>query len=1459
MKNKKILALVLTLTLLLASIPVGLLVSADTEIQPLTGTVTGVNSEYFALNLYKYNNANDGFGQTSGARNDIAWDRPSMYDDFTGVTKLNDAGTAYRWPYIAFKVDAAEDGEYTIGTKISFSGKITVKSLPMIIDGVVNAVRYTENNNKADVSLRTYLSKGEHIIIVLPPMPEYEYESPTVKGSASNDWNKYAYDWCNFVNFTLSDGLSAIGAPTVAEIKESVENKKVQAEDTSKVIYNGGYKADGSYAGGVSRSKITETYETLANSHINKAGIAYIEYTVNAPADGKYNIRIGAQVGGSGVNNKPFFTVLVNDNVYKAQYDGKFTSSKADVDFINLTVDMKKGLNTVRVTCITKDQGDAFSKNWVNHDWIELQSGLSAVAVANETIKAGDESLVLFSNYTDKGDTLENAVTTNIRGNDMGSIELLKSDIARYLDRWPSASIKVIAAKDGYYDITLNATTNASLTSEHIALVIDNAEVIPLKFTKGGTLAIDASCYLTAGEHLLTFTSPMPLTKADVGTKAEIDAANSWAYKWPWMNMNSIVIPNTLSGTAPIVYNTVNAGDETKVYFEKFTDNGDTLGSAKVDDLKWDSLSIETFTAENLYRMPFAVIKVKASEDGTYMVNANINTRADATSKTIGVLVDGTQKYVGAINNNSISNKIYLTKGEHVILFTTAMPEKQSQAPTERPNAENGYHSMLYPWFDFNSFKLEEGLTVLDAPNQGDAYHPGFNRIEAENPDYTVYKGYEKVETDKNVPSQKVVGGAYKSNITQTFEDLSVWVDGAGGHMPYVEYAVTAPADGEYALRVGVVPGSNDKNLPVPYVAVIANKDVYKVACNGQWGRVNVSEVKVQLVKGMNIIRVTGLTKDQDVKGISFWVNQDFVDFDKTLINVKRSSVIAEAEDSKFNQYFTVNDGTDAEKASGKKLLGNANTRFVKGVSPYIDSLTIADMKYVPFYSYTIDVPMNGYYNIGARYAGDGRLKQSQFALIIDGEITALPYSRISQSTEPNQTTQVVYFTEGAHTVTVTTPLPKNADDVHSWSYRWINHDALELFDGITVAKEQVKPFDIEALVAYEAEEYGLPNFTKYSDTVIGNGAYARAQTAEQMLKNGIDLSCTPCTQYIITASEAGEYELFFSHNYSRYKDAKDVTELLTGVSVNGKVQVVKSRVESDSTHYQGVYVKLQLNKGENKIIVTNGSYDSFKTAGYVWVDFDSLYIPATASEKLSVLKYGTIIEAEASEFSGFTIMENSGYSNGKYLGKGDYGIIDMADLTFDKFDPKNPGEYPRVVYTVSAKKAGKYDIGIQFSGGSLNYSFEEITKLGGIGYIVAVNGENKQLVNFKHGPNAKLLCNIVTVELKEGVNQIMVGVPPAEYQPGVTPRIEEIRRIYFMDMDGLIIPETLALEETPKVSIEDTDIGYGQLKVKKAKPVSDVGEPSFGWIVWVAVAAVVVLAALVIFLIIFKKKKAKN
>ena len=139
-------------------------------------------------------------------------------------------------------------------------------------------------------------------------------------------------------------------------------------------------------------------------------------------------------------------------------------------------------------------------------------------------------------------------------------------------------------------------------------------------------------------------------------------------------------------------------------------------------------------------------------------------------------------------------------------------------------------------------------------------------------------------------------------------------------------------------------------------------------------------------------------------------------------------------------------------------------------------------------------------------------------------------------------------------------------------------------------------------------------------------------------------------------------------------------------------------------------------------------------------------------------------------------------------------------------------------------------------------------------------------MIEFCPGIGNKMMTVIATVHLKEGVNEILVTSPLAEYMSGVSPRVESNYKLYWMDMDAIILTEGLALDVAAEApGIETTDIEYAQLSVKKAKPVSDnktavsADEKESGklWlIVGISALAVLVIAGTVIALLLAKRKK---
>ncbi|MBE6808167.1 MAG: DUF3149 domain-containing protein [Ruminococcaceae bacterium] len=129
-------------------------------------------------------------------------------------------------------------------------------------------------------------------------------------------------------------------------------------------------------------------------------------------------------------------------------------------------------------------------------------------------------------------------------------------------------------------------------------------------------------------------------------------------------------------------------------------------------------------------------------------------------------------------------------------------------------------------------------------------------------------------------------------------------------------------------------------------------------------------------------------------------------------------------------------------------------------------------------------------------------------------------------------------------------------------------------------------------------------------------------------------------------------------------------------------------------------------------------------------------------------------------------------------------------------------------------------------------------------------------------------MTRIVKVHLKEGPNEILVTAPFAEYMSGVSPRVEENYKLYWMDQDAIILTEGLSLDDEKELpGIEDSDINYAQLTVKKASNSVDSnnsvkveGKSHLWYVIGVISLAVIVIAAgMVAFIIVFKKKAKSN
>ena len=859
MKMKKILALVLSLALFVGMIPASYAVSAEDTVTPATGTVSATSTEYFTLNRFVLNN---GLFE-SKSQGDMRWDYPSMYDEFAGISNA-------RWPYIAFKVNAEVDGDYSISSYIEPNGSNTSSAVAMIVDGIVHKVPVTPLTGKQTVTGDVYLNKGEHIVIFTLPMAEYE--SQAVKSSSA------VYPWCNYFNFTLSDGLSMVAAPTTDEVNASVTSRRVQAGDTTLVNYNVAYKSTGTMAGGVWNDAIQQTYTDLENGYFDKTKIPYIEYTVEAPADGKYNIRIGSKVGGSDGTNLPFVAVLVNDNVYKAQYDATFDTSSGDgaaFDHVNLTVDMKKGLNLIKVTSITTDQ-TAYRKDWIDHDYIDLPTTLTAVAPnASAAISADDlSSKVLANNYTISNGAVGSAAQGDIRY-DKISIEDARLKAPTRLKKWSFVALKVTAAKDGYYEFTIGAGLNGSTTSENLAMFVDGA-LQAVKFKKGSSANIDASLYLTAGTHIIAITSPIPATNAEAAATTSVSAS------YPWFNFNSFALSSgltvenapTLAEVTATVSTTIQAED-VKHHIYDVTENGGSgtvVGGVSKSEITHTYDEVASFIDKATTGTPYVEYIVEAPADGDYAISVGfvVGTTGDTSALTkpfAAVLVNDTAykaKFDGSWGKLDESELVVtLKKGINLIKVTSLTTEQNAFTATT--------------WINQDYLIVDNALTVLD--NAGDTV-----TASASNRNHMAYNGYTVGTDDKG---EAILGNSNNGDMryyNMSLESLNIH-DGSK-IIPYTFMKVNAPKDGYYdmTLKVGVATNVTSKQIGM---ILDGEMNVVKFATKSNYR--SFIDVSVYLTEGEHEIYFTAPMPETDADALALTAGLDTEaeDYENTVNSIK--------------------------------------------------------------------------------------------------------------------------------------------------------------------------------------------------------------------------------------------------------------------------------------------------------------------------------------------------------------------------------------------------------------------------------------------------------------------------------------------------------------------------------------------------------------------------------------------
>lgn len=1408
--------------------------------------------------------------------------RGNLNNDQPTIDMLANAGAVIdNWPFAALKLTAESNGEYEVLVDLGPNKDVANQKIAVIVDGKAQCVPI-QSASATTAKVKLNLSQGTHIVVFTSPMPESESELAE-KLETMQVWT--VYTWLNFKTFYLDYGLRAETKPTMDEIKECFTY--IHAGDEDKVLANR-FTDKGDYLASPSADHLKNnrvSLETLKSFDVTK--IPYAAFEVTAEAEKDYHVyfsvtvnaatsskQVGLLVDGTTLDTIPLDATGVKQ-LLKAKVH--LTGGK---HILMLTTPMPA--DKASADAITNPEDDGWSAMNAAYPWfdvnaISVDEGLTVTdnlkQFYSDGIEAENTSYVVTSTaYEVK--KLPKASGNEVLGGDNTIHKASEfASIGKKFDwnkkEYVQFTVEVPSGKAGTHTFSLGVMARG--TSEIIASSAEKPYVIAVvngkayeaeHFTAWNTYE-ELSLELTLKEGTNVIRCFAVAENPQEGTRLVYDYFESHT------DASFMVVER-----AEEDWNVINAGDESRVLIsEHYTDNGDTVGNGSYGDMQWDKLFIDGLNVDQLSTVPYVAMKVTVPKDGYYDIRVEGKTNTQTESTHIALLVDGTNVYSLGFKVEkeiTVGTSIYLTEGTHTLVFTSPMPLDEKTA-----SATGEFDKKAYPWFDFHTISFLKNVTVEKVPSKVEIENPFYDRIEAEDNKYVYYAGYtSEAEKSAKASGGAVRGGTKRWLIEQTFDELKTWIDGSDSHMPYVEYTVVAPANGKYDIRVGFIADVNKSvatrnEIKKPFVSVLVNKDIYKAQYTADWGETEAVKLSVDLKKGRNIIRCTTYTADQEIFTVSSWINQDFLDLDKRLTAIEKSTTKVEAEASEFYHLVKIQDGDENEKASNGKMLGSAQVLRAKSIGLTLENFTADQIRMVPYFSYTVNAPMDGYYSVSMNFCGDGRLAKNQIGMLVDDEVSTVKYNRTGKTSEKNRAIMMVYLTKGEHNLTFTSPLPMNAAELKDtdWSQRWMNFDYITLHDGLKLATKQKSPTDIEDLVRIEAEDVGLPNMTKVNaaaegkeakEGYVGGAKYRRSQSVAAIKADGIDPRRTPFVQYTVNAKSAGTYTAYFQASYGIYNP---MVEKMTGsvaIEVNGKVTFHEVELVKNKTNNILIPVKMDLSAGNNIVRLTHLTADSIKGEGYGWIDFNYIEVSASDNKKITFVPTNGVVEAERSEAVTYVENTSSGSSGGACLGKGDYNYIDEKDVTFENLDVKKLGELSRVTYTVVAEQAGTYNIAIQFNGGVLHYTFDELVERDTIGFAVSVNEGEKQLVEFSPDVATGSISRIVEVELKEGENKIMVTATLADYIIGASPRIEDEYRLYWIDHDAIRLTAGVSATEqnVEPYDINDTDVDHKQLSAKASNDAEDGFKITTPMIIG-EMSLTLLLA--IFFIILFLKKKKKE
>lgn len=320
------------------------------------------------------------------------------------------------------------------------------------------------------------------------------------------DQRKSGSDWVNVDCIFVDTDLQVVTVDNAPVVDNSI---RLEAENGVIGRYTNTSEAgkSGTVVGGINRD--TTHMQTFADMQekglVDKSGIPYVSYMVDAPEAGSYTLRSVYRVAmNSGYEMADYYmTASVNDRDFYQMAYAPYESETNGWAQSEITVQLEKGYNVIRMISVNADNNASVS--WLNQDYIEIDGDQKVTPVTQTVNYFQSGEAAYYNGYT----TVNSGSTYDWAKSYLGGIEKITMtyDMLDYTTikelAWVSYTLYIPA--DGYYDMhtTINTGTNAS---GYIIMVIDGVKYkMPVAEVAEGFKKNkqNLTTYLTQGTHTI--------------------------------------------------------------------------------------------------------------------------------------------------------------------------------------------------------------------------------------------------------------------------------------------------------------------------------------------------------------------------------------------------------------------------------------------------------------------------------------------------------------------------------------------------------------------------------------------------------------------------------------------------------------------------------------------------------------------------------------------------------------------------------------------------------------------------------------------------------------------------------------------------------------------------------------------------------------------------------------------